>query len=596
MSDPKQWWEQDVAAVEPGPTAAIDPAMPTASPPAQAPNWWETDAAAPAAAAPPVDAKGKKPATWGETAVDVAKATPTGILKGILGVGSLPGNIEMLGRMGLDWGAEKLGYGDPGFSQPKPKDDPYYAGRPTFMPAYPDYKADLEQRLGTKLYEPTTTAGKYAQTAGEFAPGGFMGPVRSVGRRVADVAAPAALSETAGQMTEGTAAEPWARVGGALTGALAPSLLSRTITPMPIRSNDPEHLKAVQTLDKEGVSMTAGQRTNRMPLRWMESASNDVPLGGQGGQKAMIEQGETFTRAALKRIGENERRATPEVMDRAFTRIGGEFDRLAKNNSLRADMPLANDLRTAVSDYFSLVPESQRAPIVKDILGDISKRFGSVGHNGGPPLGNLSGEAYQALRSRLDKQARATKFSDPQLSDALFGIREALDGAMERSISGADKAAWAKARQQYRNILVLEKAVGGAGEQAAKGIVTPAQLGSAVANQNKRNYVRGKGDYADLAHAGRAALLPLPQSGTAPRAAAMGALNTAFGIGGYGVGGPIGAAAALAAPAASARLFMSSPVQKYLGNQVMTPMQPYLRSPAFQSQIPGVTAGAFEEP
>jgi GH24 family phage-related lysozyme (muramidase) len=32
-----------------------------------------------------------------------------------------------------------------------------------------------------------------------------------------------------------------------------------------------------------------------------------------------------------------------------------------------------------------------------------------------------------------------------------------------------------------------------------------------------------------------------------------------------------------------------------LGNQVMTPMQPYLRSPAFQSQIPGVTAGAFEE-
>jgi hypothetical protein len=590
MSDPKQWWEQDVAAVEPGPTAAIDPAMPTASPPAQAPNWWETDAAAPAAAAPP-DAKGKKPATWGETAVDVAKATPTGILKGILGVGSMPGNFELLYRMGLDWGAQKLGYADPRLSQPKPADDPVYGGRATFLPSYSDYKADLEKRIGTKLYEPTTTAGEYAQTGGEFATGGFMGPTRSVGRRVADVAAPAVASETAGQMTKGTEYEPWARVGGAFTGAVAPSLLSRAVTPMPIRANDPEHLRAIQALDKEGVSMTAGQRTNRMPLRWMESASNDVPLGGQGGQKAMVEQGETYTRAALKRIGENERRATDTVMDKAFDRIGGNFDRLAAGNTLRADMPLANDLRSSVSEYFSLVPESHRAPIIKNTIADISKHFGS----GGPGTGTLSGEAYQALRSRLDKAGRATKVSDPQLSDALFGIREALDGAMERSISPAQAKEWAKARREYRNILVIEKAVGGPGEQGAKGIITPARLGAAVDAQNRRSYVRGKGDFAELARAGKAALLPLPQSGTAPRAAAMGALNTLAGVGGYGAGGPLGAAAALAAPAASARLFMSSPVQRYLGNQVMTPMQPYLRSPAFQSQIPGVTAGAFEE-
>lgn len=81
------------------------------------------------------------------------------------------------------------------------------------------------------LYEPKTTAGKYAETVGEFvAPGGT--PSRAVraapgiGRKAIEYSAdmlrnavvPGVASEAAGQLTEGTAYEAPARVVGALAG------------------------------------------------------------------------------------------------------------------------------------------------------------------------------------------------------------------------------------------------------------------------------------------------------------------------------------------------------------------------------------------
>jgi len=62
---------------------------------------------------------------------------------------------------------------------------------------------------------------------------------------------------------------------------------------------------------------------------------------------------------------------------------------------------------------------------------------------------------------------------------------------------------------------------------------------------------------------------PLPQSGTAPRAAASGALSVLAGVGGHAAGGPVGAAGAVLTPAVMARILMSNPVQGWLGNQAL---------------------------
>jgi hypothetical protein len=295
----------------------------------------------------------------------------------------------------------------------------------------------------------------------------------------------------------------------------------------------------------------------------MESSLGDAPFAGNQATRAMENQSEAFTRAALRRVGEDAGRATPEVVDRAFARIGNNFDQLAARNTLQADRRLNADLQTRDLEYTRMVPPNSRAPVVGEMVNDIRD---VAAQNGG----TIPGPQYQAYRSRLDRMARGAR-SDPQLSDALFGIRNALDGAMQRSISPADRGAWQEARRQYRNMLVIEKAATGAGENSAQGLISPAAIRNATVGQGRRAYARGQGDFADLAHAGETLMRPMPQSGTAPRAfaAAMPAIVGA-GIAG-GPGAAIGAAGSVVAPGMLGRALMSRPVQAYLGNQVLPP-------------------------
>jgi len=199
---------------------------------------------------------------------------------------------------------------------------------------------------------------------------------------------------------------------------------------------------------------------------------------------------------------------------------------------------------------------------------------------------DMPGDAYQAVRSRLTNRAQSLRMSDPQQAEAYRGIRAALDSAMDRSIAEtnpADAGLWATVRNRYANYKDLEKAAGAAGEAAAEGLISPAQLKSAISSGNRRGaYVRGEGDLAELARAGVGVMTPLPQSGTAPRNLIQGLVSG----GSFVAGGVPGLAASIAAPAVAGRMLMSRPVQGYLGNQVI---------PRIESALPdyGTTARAL---
>lgn len=151
-----------------------------------------------------------KPAlSAGETAADMGKSGAVGIAKGLIGLAGMPGDLTSLVGRGADWAAEKL-----------TGERPQVAG--SILPTSGDMLSKL------KFYEPQSTAGKYAQTVGEFAPAAAMGPGGLARKAVTQVAIPAIASEAAGQATEGTAAEPWARaaagVGAGLAGGAASAL------------------------------------------------------------------------------------------------------------------------------------------------------------------------------------------------------------------------------------------------------------------------------------------------------------------------------------------------------------------------------------
>lgn len=413
-------------------------------------------------------------------------------------------------------------------------------------------------------HDPQTTVGEYAETIGEFLPVVAAGKGAIGKKLLTQVLAPAIGAETGGQLTEGSWIEPYARVAGGVAGALAPTMLRRAITPAPI---SPERRQMVEVLKREGVDLTAGQKTGRKSIGYMESQ-----IGGAKTADIMDRQKEQFTGAALRKAGVNASRATPDAMDDAFDAIGKRFDNLAKNNRIVPDQKFVSDLRDAYSEYASVTGQSMRAPAVEKIIGDIAEEMRK---------GAISGDFYKTqvtkLRTLASGSARA-----PELSKALRGIRSALDDAMERSIAQtnpSDLGAWREARREYRNLMTVTDAVGGAGEDAAMGLISPSKLRGAAAKggANKKAYVRGKGDYAELARAGEATMKPLPDSGTAGRLRAqnLGAgVATLLGGAAGGYAGDIpgmlaGAAAGTAVPYVAGRALMSRPVQGYLANQIM---------------------------
>lgn len=494
--------------------------------------------------------------TPSETAADIAKSAGIGVAQGALGIATLPGNIEALGRAGINYGASLMG------SEPVVNPD-------TTLPNFNDAKRFVEGFTG-EFYQPQTTAGEYARTIGEFAPGALGGG--SIAARAARVALPAVASESAGQLTEGTAFEPAARVAGALAGGMIPNVAARTITPLPA---NPQNARNVAELDRQGVtSLTAGQRTGSSRMRWIEDATQMAPGGGGIATRMQEQAAEQFTAAAMRRAGfappgGGPIRATPDIIEDAFTMLGQQYQNLAPRIQIQASPAFTRRLQRIVQDYERVTPEGMRIPLVRSVVDDIAAR------------GAVAGDDFVQIRSQLRRAARGMG-NNPQAREAINRLTDTMEAQAVRS---APRPVRQQLRDEmrdlntrYRNMSIVEDAMAsGTAEARAAGLVTPTALKSAIARRDKREYTRGRSDMARLARAGEGVIRPLPSSGTAERAFAQGMISgpgaAIGGFGGMAMGDPtlavIGALGPPAARAITARTIMSRPVQNYFGNQAV---------------------------
>lgn len=494
------------------------------------------------------------PVSAGEMAADVAKSAGIGLVQGGLGLATLPGNLEALGRAGINAGARLVGVEAPVDSD-------------TFLTNYNDAKKRVEGYTG-KFYEPKTTVGKYARTIGEFAPGAIGGG--GLAARAARVALPAVGSETAGQITEGTAAEPFARVAGAIAGGRVPNVAARMATPAPA---DAGRAAAVQNLQQNGVTaLTAGQRTGDNRVRWIEDATAMVPGGGGRATAMQNQAADQFTRAALARAGIEADRATPQVIDRAFRDIGQEYHNFGNGAVITRSPQLERRLDDIVRRYQRNAPPTMQRNAIGGIASDVVEATRSET--------GLLGQQLTRYRSELRQLQRSLK-GDPDAARAVGEMVDAFDGALMRSLPRPQRQQTMQQLRdlntRYRNLLAIEDAASVAGEGATAGLISPAALRTAVKKANKREYVRGRHPMADLARSGAAVLQPLRSSGTAERTFAQGVINSPSTMlsgmaGGFAGGGdPTTMIAAAMAPwmvkAATARGIMSGPAQRYLGNQ-----------------------------
>jgi hypothetical protein len=496
-----------------------------------------------------VDSAGER---FGRGVNDVAKAGAAGVARGVAGLAGLPGTVGDLLDAGVTYAGKKAGVIPQDWQAPQSN---LSSGAMV---------ANLSRATGGATdYKGQTTAGQYAGTVGEFLPGaaafGGMSPANLARFGVV----PGVASEAAGQATEGTAYEGAARVAGALAGGILPGLAAKGAAKVvsPYGGADPERLKLASVLDDFGVPVTAGQRVGSEALRRKEGLT-------AGGERLIVEQQEAFTAAVLKTAGINAKRATPEVLDEAATRIGAVFDDVTRGVDVTPDSQSITALSKAVAEYKSLAPTGNQAPLVSSIFKDVTNAF-----RGG---NTIPASTVNTWRSSLSK---LTTSADAATRDAARMALETIDDMLATSLNAAgradDVARLATARGEWRNFLAIQKSALREGD----GLLSPARVRASVIQQGASSYARGKrGDLGALARAGGEVMEALPNSGTPAGIRAMlpagslpAAIGASIGAGMGGWGAPIGAMAGLALPAISGAIRMSGPVQNYLANQLVNP-------------------------
>lgn len=208
-------------------------------------------------------------------AEDVAKSAGIGVVKGAIGTVSAAGDVRDLASAGMDYVGEKAGVSPERMAQVKgviSKVAPMLPGGRVVMdaPTSRGIQSKIEETTG-EFYKPKTTAGEYAQTAGEFLPAAVGGPGGLIARALR-VAIPAATSETAGQLTKGSAAEPVARFLGALAGGGVQALASRPGTAARSVANQlPEGITEPMVVRADALMQEAAGRG--VQLAWPEALS-----------------------------------------------------------------------------------------------------------------------------------------------------------------------------------------------------------------------------------------------------------------------------------------------------------------------------------
>lgn len=513
--------------------------------------------------------------TWGERAGpildDMGRALGSGIVRGATAVADLPGQFMSAAGNLTASGLEAVG-APPMFAKEvgnalrsTPLGDGGVAAR----------GADL-LAPNVRSYEPVTTPGEYAQTAGEFLPTSWMGPGSAVGNAVRYGLLPGLASEAAGQAAEGTAAEPYARFAAALLTPLVTGRPTNNAAPILPRA-DAEDAKMAETLMRSGVRPTVGQTTGSDLMRRLEGTLDVLPT-----------QADDVTAAAMRTTGSNATRATPDALRQASDDIVRVMNDAVDGVSFRPSGRMAQQADDVVQDYLRSTAQGNIVPDVRNIADEIADAATS------PTASPLDLATLKDWRSRL---GRLLQSSDPQVRDAAWGLRSIIDDATEAQLAavgrGDDVARLAEARQQYRNWIAIADAATRAG--AENGILSPTQLyQSIVRSQGRRNVAVGNTtQLGDLARAAAGILRPV----SAVSAGAVRNFSPQLIAGGIGaaianvvvpgspiVAGLLGAGLGAGATSSLQAALRSTPIQSLL-------MDPARRAAQSARAVPGVIAG-----
>jgi hypothetical protein len=325
-----------------------------------------------------------------------------------------------------------------------------------------------------QAYEPTTRAGRVAETAGGFIPslasapsairgaGGLIPGLKEAARQLTGkVALPTAGTEAGGA---GAAAinPDFENYGRALGGTFANPVIARAITPAPrtraqnidfsqLPTGVRRNLTGAQTSDQRGL-MTGVQSV----------ASDEAAMGALNKHYMNIAGASPDNIVGFGHEGNLNLPKGGTAIDANARRIGKEMDRITAANDFHDDPQMWNEASKAKVDYNNGPIDPHNKDYIDRLYNGLQTELGKqqIMVNG-QPVGWLSGPRYQQWSSQTAAAARRLS-SDPAAQHAVYQIRNAVDDAYERALTrnqSADVGALKTARQQWRANLAIDQAM-----------------------------------------------------------------------------------------------------------------------------------------
>lgn len=189
-----------------------------------------------------------------------------------------------------------------------------------------------------------------------------------------------------------------------------------------------------------GIDIPADRIANSKPLNAIASGLNYVPFSGRAASEELMNS--QLNRAVSKTFGQDSPNVTM-ALRKANDQLGAQFDHTLKNNGVKFDDRLLND----ITDVYTKAEKELGSDALKPITNQINELF-DKGQSG-----IIDGQAAYNIKKTLDRIGKGS-------SNEAFHARELKDALMDsldRSLGPDQAAAFAKTRQQYGNMRALEK-------------------------------------------------------------------------------------------------------------------------------------------
>lgn len=189
-----------------------------------------------------------------------------------------------------------------------------------------------------------------------------------------------------------------------------------------------------------GIDIPADRIANSKPLNALSSSLEYVPFSGRTATLDKM-QGQ-LNRAVSRTFGQDSDNVTM-ALRKAGADLGSKFDDVLQANAVKVDAQFADDLANAATRATKELEAGQASVITNQIDEILSKVQG----------GQIDGQAAYNIKKTLD---RIGKRNSPEGFYA-GELRKDLMAALNRSLGAKEAAGFAKVREQYGNMLTLER-------------------------------------------------------------------------------------------------------------------------------------------